>query len=280
MTRRPSHCRILVGTSGYSYTEWIEAGFYPAAMPAGRMLSHYAGAFTITELNFTWYQMPKAQSIDRMRQTTPREFLFTAKLTRTLTHEIDPDAWRAQVDGYRNGIAPLVQDGRLAAVLVQLPPSFERVKANRLYLAALLDALAGLPVAVEFRHVSWAHERVFEYLADRHATLVIVDEPDLPGLFPKLCVVTNPDFFYIRFHGKNAAGWRSGNMQKQFDYDYGEAELQEWIDERILPMAGQARTGIIMFNNHVRGQAPRNARTLIRLLGEAGLTVAAPAETT
>jgi uncharacterized protein YecE (DUF72 family) len=279
MTTPLSQCRLLVGTSGYSYTEWIEAGFYPAGMPANRMLSHYAGSFTITELNFTWYQMPKAQSLDRMRQTTPPNFLFTAKLTRTLTHEIDPNAWRTQIDGYRDGIAPLVQEGRLAAVLVQLPPSFDRSKDNRLYLAALLEALAGLPVAVEFRHASWAHERVFETLADRHATLVIVDEPQLPGLFPPLSVVTNPDFFYIRFHGKNAAGWRSGNMQKQFDYDYDEAELQAWINERILAMAGQAKTGIIMFNNHVRGQAPRNAMTLIRLLGEAGLTVDSPGKT-
>ena len=142
-----------------------------------------------------------------------------------------------------------------------------------------MNALEGLPAAVEFRHLSWATERVFEYLSSRRVTLVTVDEPALPGLFPPLSVVTNPAFFYIRFHGKNAAGWRSSKMQKQFDYDYGEAELQEWIDQRILPMASQAMTGIIMFNNHVRGQAPANARTLIRLLNEAGLTVSGPTGT-
>jgi len=271
MTAVSSNCRLLVGTSGYSYAEWAEAGFYPTGTPASKMLSHYVRSFKITELNYTWYQMPKAQSIDRMRQSAGPDFLFAAKLTRTMTHEIDPTQWRDQVRRYRDGIAPLVQSKQLAAVLIQLAPSFDRSKENRVYLVALLDALNGLPVAIEFRHVAWAVDRVFDELAARQVALVAVDEPSLPGLFPPLDVVTNPNFFYIRFHGRNAAGWRSGHMQKQFDYDYSETELKEWIDQRIVHMTERAKTGIIFFNNHVRGQAPRNAQTLIRLLTDAGL---------
>jgi uncharacterized protein YecE (DUF72 family) len=273
MTQSSSNCRLRVGTSGYSYTEWTEAGFYPAGTAANRMLPLYTQSFKITELNYTWYQMPKSQSIERMRQAAGPDFQFAAKLTRTMTHEIDPDQWRNQVARYRDGIAPLVQAGQLAAVLMQLPPSFDRSKENRLYLAALLDALAGLPVAIEFRHASWATDRVFDELSARRITLAAVDEPKLPGLFPPLDVVTNPDFFYVRFHGRNAAGWRSGNIQKQFDYDYSEAELKEWIDLRIIHMARRAKTGLVFFNNHVRAQAPRNAQSLIRLLAEVGLMV-------
>ncbi len=171
-----SPSRILVGTSGYSYTEWAEAGFYPKGTPAGRMLFHYAQRFRITELNYTWYQMPKPQSIDRMRQAAGPDFLFAAKLTRTMTHEIEATQWRDQVSRYRDGIAPLVEAGRLAAVLVQMPPSFDRSRENRLYLAALLDALNGLPVAVEFRHAAWAVERVFNELSARRVALVAVDD--------------------------------------------------------------------------------------------------------
>ncbi len=60
-------------------------------------------------------------------------------------------------------------------------------------------------------------------------------------------------------------------MQKQFDYDYGEAELQEWVAQRIVPMAGRSRSGLIFFNNHVRAQAPANARRLARMLAAEGL---------
>jgi uncharacterized protein YecE (DUF72 family) len=264
-------CKLWVGTSGYSYAEWIDAGFYPPGTKSGSMLSFYAQNFPITELNFTWYQMPKARALERMQQQAPAGFRFAAKLTRTLTHEIDPAQWRGQAVQYRDGIAPLLQARKLAAVLLQFPPSFGRAPQNRQYLAALLDELDGLPLAVEFRHASWATDRVFAELERRRTTLVAVDEPNLPGLFPPLDIVTNPELFYIRFHGRNAKGWRSGNMQQQFDYDYGDAELREWADDRIAKMTRHASRGIIFFNNHVRAQAPRNAVRLINLLIEKGL---------
>ncbi|MDA8139190.1 MAG: DUF72 domain-containing protein [Desulfobacteraceae bacterium] len=259
--------RLRVGTSGYSYPEWNDAGFYPPGTPAKEMLALYAKHFSITELNYTWYQMPKAAALERMLPKVPSGFGFAAKLTRTMTHEIDPHGWRGQVAQFREGIAPLVQAGRLTALLAQLPAAFQRTEENRRYLALLLDALNGLPVAVEFRHRSWAEERVFAELQKRRVPLVAVDVPDLPYLFPSLDVVTNPDLFYLRFHGRNAKGWRSGDMQKQFDYLYTSAELQPWSQEKIPRMAAQARDGIIFFNNHVRGQAPRNAKMLAEQLG-------------
>ncbi|MBW2593122.1 MAG: DUF72 domain-containing protein [Deltaproteobacteria bacterium] len=263
--------RVRVGTSGYSYTEWIDAKFYPHGTRTGSMLACYAETFNITELNYTWYQMPRSQTIEQMRRKVPPDFSFAAKLTRTLTHDIDAGTWRKQVLQYRDGIAPLMQARQLAAILIQFPKSFTRTVQNRKYLALLLDELGGLPTAVEFRHASWATDRVFADLEKRRVTLVAVDEPNLPGLFPCLNVVTSPHLFYIRFHGRNAKGWRCGNMQKQFDYHYSDAELRQWSDLYIKPMAGRARSGIIFFNNHVRGQAPDNARDLIRILTEQGL---------
>jgi uncharacterized protein YecE (DUF72 family) len=267
-------CRLFVGTSGYSYTEWIDAGFYPPGTKSGKMLPLYTRHFSITELNYTWYQMPRAEAIERQRRQAPSEFLFAVKLTRSLTHEIDARHWPGHALQYRDGVAPLVQAGQLAAVLIQLPPWFDRTPLNRKYLADLLDRLHGLPLAVEFRHRSWASDRVFVELERRRVTLVSVDEPDLPDLFPALDVVTNPDLFYVRFHGRNAKGWRSGNMQLQFDYSYSDNELYEWIEGKIERMGEHAHRGVLFFNNHVRGQAPENARRMTAHLKERGLTVA------
>ncbi len=264
-------CQLHVGTSGFSYMEWVETGFYPSGMKSGEMLQQYARCFSITELNYTWYQMPRAEAIERHRQQVAQEFLFTTKLTRTLTHEVDPRRWPDQAVLYREGVAPLIQAGKLIAVLIQLPPSFFRTATNRKYLAALLDRLDGLPLAIEFRHRSWASDRVFAELERREVTLVSVDTPDLPDLFPSLDVVTNPDLFYIRFHGRNAKGWRSGNMQLQFDYGYSDDELHKWVENKIEPMSDRARKGVIFFNNHVRAQAPENARRMVALLKERGL---------
>jgi len=267
-------CRIYVGTSGYSYTEWIDAGFYPPGTRSGDMLRFYARRFPTTELNYTWYQMPRAGTVKRQLSLVPSDFMFAVKLTRTLTHEIDPQRWQIEASAYRNGIVPLLQARQLAAVLIQLPPYFNRTPSNRKYLASLLNELHGLPLAVEFRHLSWANDRVFDELKQRQVTLVSVDEPDLPGLFPALDILTNTDLFYVRFHGRNAKGWRSGNLQHQFDYNYTEDELSEWIESKIMPMAGEADRGMIFFNNHVSGQAAQNAATLIDLLKRQGLEVA------
>ena len=271
--QEPDTCRLFVGTSGYSYTEWTEAGFYPPGTKSGQMLPLYAGHFPITELNYTWYQMPKAEAIERQLRLAPPGFLFAAKLTRTLTHEVDPQNWPEHAIQYRDGVAPLVQAGQLVAVLIQLPPSFHRTPPNRKHLAALLDKLHGLPLAVEFRHRSWADDRVFAELERRRVTLVDVDIPELPNLFPALDVITNPDLFYVRFHGRNTKGWYSGNMQQQFDYNYSDEELREWVEKKIDPMSKRARGGVIFFNNHFRAQAPRNAERMIELLTDRGLAV-------
>ena len=257
---------LFIGTSGYSYGEWIDSGFYPEGTHSSNMLDVYMQIFHTTELNYTWYQMPKAPAIERMCAKVPENFKFAAKLTRTMTHEIKKEAWQKEVMQYRQGIAPLIQSDKLLCILIQLPPWFNRSINHRNYLAALLDELSGLPIAVEFRHDSWADDKVFSELERRNVTLVSVDEPDLPGLFPRLDVVTNPDLFYIRFHGRNVKGWQSGSMQKQFDYDYADRELAEWSGTIQKTMMPEARTGGIFFNNHVRGQAPKNALRLIDLL--------------
>ncbi len=266
LIRRPqasSPCVVMTGTSGYSYLEWVENGFYPPGTRTASMLGLYGQRFSVVELNYTWYQMARSDVLTRMLAAAPAHLLFAAKLIRTVTHEREDD-WREQVQRYRRGIGALGK--RLVAILVQLPPGFDRTITNRRFLAELLDCLEGMPVAVEFRHVSWAVDSVFAELERRRSTLVSVDEPELPGLFPCLDVVTNPALFYVRFHGRNKKDWKKGNMQKKFDYDYSGDELGQWCENELSGLSSRAGRGVIFFNNHVRGQAPRNALLLDSLI--------------
>lgn len=256
---------VYVGTCGFSYPEWIDAGIYPLGTKSAQMLGRYRQLFPVVELNYTWYQMVRAETVERMLAGDGATLLYCAKLTRTMTHEIADD-WQTQADLYCRGIKPLLASGRLFGVLVQLPPFFRRTPENRSYLARLFDALHSLPLAVEFRHRSWALDSVFKGLTERRITLVSVDGPPLPDLFPALDVVTNPDLFYLRLHGRNSHGWRSGSKQQQFDYDYTEDELRQWSRDRIPSMRAACHAGVILFNNHVAGQAVRNAQTMSRLL--------------
>lgn len=111
-------CQITIGTCGYSYTEWIDHGFYPPGIKNSEMLSQYAYLFQGVELNYTWYQMARAEAMQRMADKSPANFLFSAKLTRTLTHERDEN-WQKQLGLFKEGIAPIRQ--QLQAILIQLP---------------------------------------------------------------------------------------------------------------------------------------------------------------
>lgn len=235
------------------------------------MLEVYARQFNATELNYTWYQMPKAPAMERMCRRIPPGFRFAAKLVRTLTHEISRSTWQKEALLYRQGIAPLIESKRLMCILIQLPPGFHRSPENRSYLAALLDELSGLPLAVEFRHRSWAADKVFAELERRNIALVCVDIPSLPDLFPPLARVTSPDLFYIRLHGRNAKGWHSGSMQHQFDYHYNDSELEQWAEIISEKLAPSAASGAVFFNNHVRAQAPGNALTMMQALKDRNL---------
>ena len=79
-------------------------------------------------------------------------------------------------------------------------------------------------------------------------------------------MVTNPDLFYLRLLGRNLQGWRSGSKQQQFDYAYSDDELSQWSRERIPRMRSACTAGVILFNNHVAGQAVRNAQSMAGLL--------------
>lgn len=263
---RPDECSLFIGTSGYSYGEWIDSGFYPPGTHSSNMIDIYIKKFHAVELNYTWYQMPKASAIKRMCEKVPPHFKFAAKLTRTMTHEVKKLEWQNQVSSFRLGIEPLIQSKKLLCVLIQLPPWFKRTIKCRHYLAALLDELSGLPIAVEFRHDSWVNDKVFYELENRKITIVSVDASDVPGLFPLLDVVTNPDLFYIRLHGRSARGWESNSMQQKFDYDYNRFELKNLASSIQTTIIPKAMTVGVFFNNHVRGQAPRNALALMKFL--------------
>ena len=96
--------------------------------------------------------------------------------------------------------------------------------------------------------------------------MVTVDAPSMPNLFPCLDIVTNPELFFVRFHGRNIQGWKSGNMQQKFDYSYSEEELQEWNQSSLASLRSKAVRGVVFFNNHVRAQAPENGRLLQSIL--------------
>jgi uncharacterized protein YecE (DUF72 family) len=72
---------------------------------------------------------------------------------------------------------------------------------------------------------------------------------------------------YVRFHGRNAAQWWTGDNTTRYDYDYSADELVAWAD-RVAEIDDRVEATYAFFNNHARGNAARNAEAFIDLLRE------------
>jgi len=249
---------FVVGTSGYSFADWVGT-FYPPGTQRGEMFALYARHFSAAELNFTYYRMPSAETLGRIGARAPEGFLFWVKANRQTTHE----GSRSAAGEFVENLHPLRASGMLAGVLLQFPQSFHRTVEARRYLAATIGDFAGVPLAVEFRHRSWEHPSVAAGLREREVALVVPDAPDLPGLFrPPATATTRTG--YLRLHSRNAEKWYAGGAER-YDYDYSEQELKavagDWTD-----LADQVDRVYAFFNNCHRGQAAANAEAFRRIV--------------
>jgi len=258
---------IYIGTSGYSYSDWAFY-FYPEALPKNSYLKFYSKEFNTVELNFTYYSMPSLQSIRRMEENTPPQFVFCVKANKSLTHERKGNIKDISLS-FIKAIEPLIHTSKLGSLLFQFPYSFHYNRESRLYLDSLLKAFKGLPLAVEFRNNEWEKDSVFDTLKEREVSFVSVDAPKLNKL-PKPSSAVTSDKGYIRFHGRNSKNWWQGSNISRYDYLYSDKELDEWIP-RVKYFTSHVQMLYIFFNNHYKAQAVFNARTLKQKLKDAGV---------
>ncbi|MCC7534759.1 MAG: DUF72 domain-containing protein [Deltaproteobacteria bacterium] len=257
--------RILIGTSGYAYADWV-GPVYPRGTRPDEYLRVYSKLFSTCELNFSHYVIPTAKTLSTMVERTEGRMQFAVKVHRSITHERPADLAVA-VHDVREPLEPLREAGVLAAVLLQFPQSFHRERDNRVYLGALVELFRPDPLVVELRHRSWEHPRVFEQMRENDVALCALDVPDLPGLFRPPAVVTS-SLGYVRFHGRNAADWYSGESpHARYEHSYSKEELVPWIG-RLRTMASQVDTLLVYFNNHPRGHAVESAKLLEAMLAE------------
>lgn len=165
-----------LGTCGWEYPEW-RGRVYPSGGPADH-LRYYSTLFPIVKVDMTFYRQPTYAQVTSWVRRTPARFRFTAKLPRTITHEHRLVQAESELARFLEAIRPLSDSGRLACLLVQLPPSLEfRAPLVRKFYEALPRSL---PFAVEFREPSWLVEESFLLLREFSLAYVVVDEPPLP----------------------------------------------------------------------------------------------------
>jgi uncharacterized protein YecE (DUF72 family) len=252
---------IHIGTSGYSFKDWI-GPFYPPGIPQGQMLNYYVRHFRTVEINSTYYRLPHPKVMSQIERKTPEGFLFTVKLPGDVTHRQTRDP--AVFEAFRGVVRPLEDAGKFAGALAQFPYSFRNSPANRDYLGYLRESVPEHPIFVEFRQDSWAVEETFPLLEKLGLNFCSADEPKLRGLFPPLARTVGP-VSYVRMHGRNARDWWSGQGSQRYNYLYNESELREWAD-KIRDLNAHSKDTFVFFNNCHAGQAVENAKRMAELL--------------
>jgi uncharacterized protein YecE (DUF72 family) len=266
---------ILVGTSGWNYATgkgtW-NGVFYPSRRPRGfDELAFYAERFDTVEVNSTFYRMPEPAMTRAWVRRTPASFQFAVKLFQKFTHPdmylsrngvSDWDLSREDADLFRQGIDPIASAGRLAAVLVQFPPSFHAEVETRDYLDWVLEAFAGYALAVELRHRSWSDEAddTAARLKAHAATWVLIDEPKFSSSIRQAGIDDDASrLTYIRLHGRNAAKWWEHDAtEDRYDYLYSPAELVAFA--KTARDAAAARRRVLLYlNNHFSAKSVANA---------------------
>ena len=242
--------KIFLGTSGWSYKDWI-GPFYTKKDKS--MLRAYSKIFRTVEIDSTFYRYPSKGTVMGWAKYSPEGFVYSAKLPKLITHEkklgLKEDVEK-DLEKFVELIEPLSLSGKLGCILIQLPPKFEYKPKE------LEDFFKMLPThmrfAVEFRDQLWMRQETWALLRKYQVAYTIVDEPLLP---PEIHITTNTAYF--RWHGHGTRPW--------YNYRYDKEELQPWIP-KIRKTAENIQEIYGYFNNHYHGYAVENCLQVLEML--------------
>ncbi len=231
---------LRVGTSGYAYKEW-RGVFYPEKLSDKKMLEFYSQRFPTVEINYTFYHLPSARTLEEWLPQTPDDFCFALKANQKITHILRLRKTEAMVEAFLNGASPLAASGRLGPILLQLPPNF------RADLELLKNFLSSLPVrpvlrwAMEFRHPSWFADGTYDLLRENGVALCVAETDE--GLAP-MQMTTRFAYFRLR------------------KTDYSSEELRAW-KERFEKLLADGLDLYVYFKHEEKGAGPRFAAQLL-----------------
>jgi uncharacterized protein YecE (DUF72 family) len=201
--------------------------------------------FDTVEINNTFYHLPKETSVVRWHKQALKNFIYTVKANRYITHIKRLKDTSEEVARFFERIKPLGPN--LGPVLYQLPPGLHK---DTKLLADFISLLPAKRVSVfEFRHNSWYCDEVYELL-DKYGAGFCTH--DMPGkVSPK--IVTGK-LLYLRLHG--ATGRYSGNYPDKILRDWA-----KWIED-----CAAGRPAYAYFNNDYNAYAVNNAKQLREML--------------
>ena len=292
MKARKAQCRI--GISGWRYAGW-RGKFYPKGLAQRRELEYASRVFNSIEINGSFYSLQLPSSYQRWHNDTPKDFLFSVKGPRYITHmKRLRDVKAPLANFFASGVLAL--GDKLGPILWQFPPQFQWKMSRFVDFFQLLprnsseavtlarqhdeklkappflqtDGSRDLRYAVEIRHSSFMTPEFFDLLREENIAFVFADTA---GKWPYAEDLT-ADFAYVRLHGDtelyvsgysdSAIAWwakRMGSWRKN----------RQPPDAKLITPTPTSRTRkgsdlFVYFDNDAKVHAPFDAQRLTRRL--------------
>jgi len=239
--------KIYIGTSGWNYSSW-KGKFYPGELAQKEWLAYYSKRFNSVEINNTFYQLPKKHTFKNWAGSTPKDFIFSVKASRYITHLKKLNQSGEVVNKLINHSSEL--KGKLGIFLFQMPGNQSKdMEKLKIFLNELPDKYR---YAFELRNDSWFDKDVFMLLDKNNCGIVINSSPDFP-----FHNIATGNICYIRMHGS----------KKLYSSRYSDDELKEFA-EIILKYHNRGFHSFVYFNNDVHGYAVENADTIQKLVND------------
>jgi uncharacterized protein YecE (DUF72 family) len=242
--------KIHIGTSGWSYKHWREK-FYPEELKPTEYLHYYADHFQTTEINTSFYHLPKPATIAAWMQMVNARFKFCPKISRFITHIKKLNDPETTLPRFFEIFDPVQK--HLGPVLLQLPPNlaFHADKATHFF--DVLHTYKGYHFALEPRHESWLNEEAAAVLHKYKIAFVIAESG---GRWPSGELVTAKDI-YVRFHGPDGS----------YAQSYEDKVLKDWA-RKMTDWKEDGHLVWVFFNNDGNAYAIQNAKRLKELTHE------------
>jgi uncharacterized protein YecE (DUF72 family) len=231
--------KIHVGTSGFSYKEWIGV-FYPPKLPQRDMLRYYGERFSTVEINNSTYRMPRASVLESWAGQVPPGFRFVLKAPQTITHFRRLKNVESATKDFLAAASVLKK--QRGPLLFQLPPNFKKDVPRLKEFLKLLGPKT--PAAFEFRHETWFDDEVYSCLHSKSRALCLVDSDELPITE----LVSTANWGYLRLRRKSYTTQRLATL-------IAKIKMQPW------------KEAYVFFKHEDSGTGPKLANRFLKLAG-------------
>jgi len=238
--------QLYIGCSGWSYTSW-QGPFYPTDINKNLQLPFYSEVFNYVEIDSTFYNIPTESMVRNWNKRTPDNFRFTVKFPKVITHDKRLMNAEKELSLFYVRMEPL--KGKILALLIQLPPSFELKEGLESLRRSDFFFDDTFRYAIEVRHRSWFNELAYNLFQNSNISLTWsqMDRLQTPP-------IVTTDFIYLRLIGDRSI--HESNFGKlQIDR---RIEMEKWA-EKIKETKNNEKdikTAIVAANNHYGGFGP------------------------